>query len=84
MEKEIKCYEKTFDYEDMKIAITVSQFFDKHEAKMEYYETFEDLIQLCMEIKTKWLEFLGKGFLLQEEYAYIQCFAENYLLAKFI
>ena len=31
MEREIICYDKTFDYEDMKIAIIVSQYCEKYE-----------------------------------------------------
>lgn len=31
MEREIICYDKTFDYEDMKIAIIVNQYCEKYE-----------------------------------------------------
>ena len=77
MEREIICYDKTFDYEDMKIAMIVSEFINKHENDIpyQYFEDYEDLINLCIEIKTKWLAL--------EEYVDVQCFAYNYLLEKF-
>ena len=86
MEREIICYDKTFDYEDMKIAMIVSEFINKHENDIpyQYFEDYEDLINLCIEIKTKWLELSEEKALSQEEFAYVQYFAENYLLEKFV
>lgn len=85
MEREIICYDKTFDYEDMKIAMVVSEFINNHENDIpyQYLEDYEDLINLCIEIKTKWLELSQEKALSLEEYAYIQFFADNYLLEKF-
>ena len=83
MEREIICYDKTFDYEDMKIAIIVSQYCEKYECLQAIYETYEDLINLCTEIKTKWLELSKDKALCDEDYAYIQCFAESYILENF-
>lgn len=85
MEREIICYNKTFDYEDMKIAMVVSEFINNHENDIPYQclEDYEELINLCIEIKTKWLALSQEKALSLEEYAYVQFFAYNYLLEKF-
>ena len=83
MNKEITCYEKTFDYEDMKLAMVVQEFYNKHEDKMNEYENYEDFINLCIEIRNAWND-LDMGDYVEEEYAYIQYFAEMYLFDKFI
>lgn len=83
MEKEIKIYERNFGYEDMKVAMVVNEFYIKHEKEMANYETYEDLIELCIKIRQEW-EDLEQEDATEEEYAYIQCFAENYLYNKFL
>lgn len=89
MEKEITTYNKTFDYEDMKIAMVVNQFFSDHEDELGtssapyYYEDYEDLVTLCMEIRKAWDE-LDMNNCGREEYAYVQYFAEHYLQNKFL
>ena len=81
MEREIICYDKTFDYEDMKIAMVVSDFINNHENDIpyQYFEDYEDLINLCIEIKTKWLALSQETALSLD----VQSFAYNYLLEKF-
>lgn len=85
MEREITCYDKTFDYEDMKIAMVVGEFINNHENDIpyQYFEDYEDLINLCIEIKTKWLALSQEKARSLEEYACVQFFAYNYLLEKF-
>ena len=81
MEREIICYDKTFDYEDMKIAMVVSEFINNHENDIpyQYFEDYEDLINLCIEIKTKWLALSQETALSLD----VLSFAYNYLLEKF-
>ena len=85
MEREIICNDKTFDYEDMKIAMVVSEFINNNENDIpyQYFEDYEDLINLCIEIKRKWLALSQEKALSPEEYPYLQFFAYNYLLEKF-
>ena len=81
MKKEI--YDKKFDYEDMKVAMVVSDFYNDHEEEMTGYELFEDIIELCIEIRKAWDD-LEKQNCSVEEYGYIQFFAERYLIEKFL
>ena len=90
MEKEITIYEKHFDYEDMKIAMVVNQFFSDHEDALGsssapyYYEDYEDLVELCVEIRNEWNKLGIEQWCDREEYAYVQHFAEHYLNNKFL
>lgn len=82
MEKEI--YDKKFDYEDMKVAMVVSDFYNDHEEEMSGYELFEDIIELCVEIRKAWNNLEKYKDCNIEEYAFIQFFAERYLIEKFL
>lgn len=85
MKKEITTYNKTFDYEDMKIAMVVQEFFDYNQALFldNGFEDYEDFIELCVEIRQAWDE-LNIETCEREEYAYVQYFAEHYLQNKFL
>lgn len=83
MEKELTSFVKDFDYEDMKVAIVVSEFYTQHQEEMAQYELFEDMISLCQEIREKW-EKADEFTYGEEAYAYIQCFADYYLTEKFL
>ena len=72
------CYDKLYDYDDMKLAICVKGFYDTHWTDIPM--DFEDLINLAIEIKHAWLN----ADLSEEEFAYIQSFATRYLNEKFL
>ena len=77
-------HRNTFDYEDMKVAMVVQEFFNFNQIIMiaKGYEDFEDLIALCVEIRKAW-EDLEQEDCSEVEYAYVQYFAERYLHDKF-
>jgi len=78
-------YKLNFDYDDMKIAMVVQEFYDEHENEMNEYTDFEDLISLCVKIKREWKNISYEDTKYSgHEYAYSQCFAERYLYEKFL
>lgn len=80
-------YDKKYDYDDMKIAICIKDFYNYFEEKLkEYYEEFldfEDLITLAVEIKNNWQIDYDNGALTQNEIGYIQEYAFRYLKEKY-
>ena len=80
-------YNKKYDYDDMKIAICIKDFYNYFEEKLkEYYEEFldfEDLITLAVEIKNNWQIDYDNGALTQNEIGYIQEYAFRYLKEKY-
>lgn len=80
-------YEKTFDYEDMKIAFVVQEFYDNHKEELKDYvefTTFENCISLVGEIRDNWKIDASMTNLSDEEYAYIQVYAGRYLIEKYL
>lgn len=76
-------YDKTFDYDDMKIAMEVQSFYNAYENEMKDYETYEDLIDLCIAIREDWNK-LSPSASADEDYGYSQCYAEHWLANKFL
>lgn len=73
-------YEKTYDYEDMKLAIVVQDFFSTHpQCKSPILQDYEDIIYLTQDIKDNWIHEKGQGTLTEEEYAHIQTYAYRFL-----
>lgn len=79
--------EKKFDYDDIKIAICIQEFYDTHSKDIEDeqdFQDYEDIITLVEEIKNNWLIDNSNSVLSQEEYAYIQNYAHKYLKEKYL
>lgn len=80
-------YDKKYDYDDMKIAIFIKDFYNYFEEKLvEHYEEFlgfEDIIMLAVEIKNNWQIDYNNGALAQNEIDYIQEYAFRYLNEKY-
>lgn len=73
-------YSKTYDYEDMKLAVVVQDFFSTHpQCKSPIPQDYEDIIYLTQDIKDNWLYEKRQGTLTEEEYAYIQTYAYKFL-----
>lgn len=69
-----------YDYEDMKLAIVVQDFFSTHpQCKSAIPQDYEDIIYLTQDIKDNWLHEKGQRTLTEEEYAYIQTYAYRFL-----
>ena len=85
--KVLDIYDRKYDYDDMKIAICIKDFYNYFEEKLkEYYEEFldfEDLITLAVEIKNNWQIDFDNGALTQNEIGYIQEYAFRYLKEKY-
>lgn len=79
----MEIYERVFDYDDMKIAMLVQEFYAEYKSIMidKEYENYEDLVNLCIEIRSAWED---SNELSEEEKAYIQCYAIRYLTEKFL
>lgn len=75
-DKEI--YEKTYDYEDMKLAIVVQDFLDNFTEKPALID-YEDIIRITQEIKNSWEYKKDNRGLTEEEYAYVQAYAYRFL-----
>lgn len=71
----VDIYSKEYDYEDLKIAICVVEYLNNVCLSADY----EDIVRITITIKDKWKELEAQGLLTEEEYAYIQRFAINYL-----
>lgn len=80
--------EKKFDYDDMKIAIATEEFYNSNKENLynneEDFETYENIIDLVKEIKNEWNTQKYNTTLTREQYAYIQSFAYDYLINKYL
>ena len=69
-------YERNYDYEDLKIAVCVSDYiFNIKKISVDY----EDIARLTIKIRQAWEDGQRKDSLSSEEFAYCQKFAINYL-----
>lgn len=75
MNNELDIYSKEYDYDDLKIAVCVAEFLSELKISADY----EDIARITIVIKEKWQEFQKQGLLTEEEFAYIQKFAVDYL-----
>lgn len=75
--EEIDVYEKTYDYDDMTIAIVIQDYLSLH--KSDKLRTYEELIQLAYTIKQEWAKEYFDKTLSEEEKTYIQSYAYRYL-----
>lgn len=73
--KEVDIYDLKYDYDDLKIAVCIAENFKDWNFNVDY----EDIAGLTAQIKCEWEAHHMWGCLTQEEYAYIQKFANNYL-----
>ena len=73
--KEIDIYDLEYDYDDLKIAVCIATSFKD----WNFYVDYEDIAGLTAEIKCEWEAHRVWGCLTEEEYSYIQKFANNYL-----
>lgn len=73
--EQVDVYDNKYDYDDIKIAIVIAETFKDWNVFCDY----EDVAQLVIMIKDKWKELHSKGLLLEEEFAYMQKFAVNYM-----
>lgn len=74
----VDVYTKDYDYEDVKVAICVAEFVSER----TLYFDFETVIKIAIRIREEWEKQQETGLLTEEEYAYIQAFAVNYLNAN--
>lgn len=73
--EELDVYNYKYDYDDIKIAIVIAETFKDWNVFCDY----EDIAQLVIMIRDKWNEYQSHGWLQEEEYAYMQKWATNYL-----
>lgn len=71
----VDIYTKNYDYEDIKVAICVAEFLDNIPLSFD----FEIVVKIAIHIRDEWERREQEGLLTEEEYAYIQRFAINYL-----
>lgn len=80
IEKEQDTYNRTYDYDDMKIALCIQDFLDNDKPDMQInFQDFEDIIELAIRIRKSYDKCNKEGTLTKEEQGYIQQFAYNYL-----
>lgn len=80
LEKIQNIYDKTYDYDDMKIALCIQDYLDKDNPDMQInFQDFEDIIELAIRIRKSYDKCNKEGTLTKEEQGYIQQFAYNYL-----
>ena len=73
-------YDRTYDYDDMKIALCIQDFLDNDNPDMQInFQDFEDIINLAIRIRKSYDKCNKEGTLTKEEQGYIQQFAYNYL-----
>lgn len=79
-EKIQNIYDKTYDYDDMKIALCIQDFLDNDKPDMQInFQDFEDIIELAIRIRKSYDKCNKERTLTKEEQGYIQQFAYNYL-----
>lgn len=75
----ISVYDRLFDYEDLKVAIVVSDYLkDK-----DNHFTYEDIASLVVKIRKSWENEQKSLSLTQEEIGYIQAYAWKYMTKYF-
>lgn len=84
LEKIQDIYDRTYDYDDMKIALCIQDFLDNDNPDMQInFQDFEDIIELAIRIKKSYDKCNKEGTLTKDEQGYIQQFAYNYLKENF-
>lgn len=73
MENDI--YSRKYDYDDLKIAVVIADRFNCFNVSVDY----ETIANLTVTIRECWETAQKCGFLTEQEYAYIQHYANNYL-----
>ena len=73
-------YDHLYDYDDLKIAVCVSDYLT-NETDKEY--TFEDIAQATLRIRKSWECDRINNELSQEELAYIQSYAYRFMKTHF-
>ena len=77
--RKVDVYDKLYDYDDLKIAVSVSEYLNEQEEPYDY----EDIANLTIKIRRNW-ECDRKNFeLSKEEFAYIQSYAWRYMKEHF-
>lgn len=80
IDKEKDSYNRTYDYDDIKIALCIQDFLDNDNPDMQInFQDFEDIIELAIKIRKSYDKCKNEGTLTKEEQGYIQQFAYNYL-----
>ena len=81
-------YNSTYDFDDMKIAICIEEFYNENKENIwnnaEDFDTYDNIIRLAQEIKNNWLIDDSMSNLSEEEHAYIQSYAHKYLEEKYL
>ena len=73
--EELDVYSRNYDYDDIKIAVVIAETFKDWCVICDY----EYIATLIIKIKDKWKEYQPHGWLTEEEFAYMQKWAVNYL-----
>ena len=73
--EEVDVYNHNYDYDEIKIAVVIAETFRIWNIICDY----EHIALLTIMIKEKWKEWQPHGWLTEEEFAYVQKFAEHYL-----
>ena len=77
-------YNKTFDYDDMKIAICIADFSHINEKFEKKFADFENIILEVVEIHNNWFIDNDLGNLSFDEVGNIQSYATRYLAEKYL
>lgn len=72
---DLDVYSYKYDYDDIKVAVVIAEMLKDWNRFCDY----EDVAKLIIIIKDSWKELHSKGLLLEEEFAYMQKFAVNYM-----
>ena len=72
----LKIYNYVYDYEDIKLAIIISNFIRENDSETFY--NYEDIANLVIKIRRAWDD-TPLEEMTEEENAYIQIFAQHYL-----
>ena len=68
-------YEEKYDYDDLKIAVCIADNLSEWKVVTSY----EEIAGLTIKIRNMWKENQEKGLLTEEEFAYIQKFANRFI-----
>ena len=75
----INVYDRLFDYEDLKVAIVVSDYLKDKDNDF----TYENIAEIVVKIRKSWENEQKSLSLTQEEIGYIQAYAWKYMTKYF-
>lgn len=71
----VDIYDYLYEYDDLKIAVCISEHFNARQIPFDY----EDIAELTITIRKSWERDRRNKVLSKEDYAYIQSYAIKYL-----